>query len=232
MEDDLLRYFRLSGARTILAALGSRLPTSPEERARRLQPILRAALTMSQQSGGRSFHELTDQIHTAAEIFALTPQGVPEDAQDFPQAQTNQETAKILHDIANYVADWRGSPDCNLTDVIPTSGELDYRFPQLSDFLQSYFGQDGEAFEDDITEAQAVQMYIDYTHPACPWYITSLASECHEAMALFHDEQTLYDFFQRRWIVSSGSLTWMEFLPLIADTIKTHMREHHRFTPQ
>lgn len=187
---------------------------------------------MSQRSGGRSFHELTDQIHMTAEVFALTPQGTPESAQGFPQAQTNQETAAILHDIANYVADWRGSPDSKLVGVTPTSRELDYRFPQLSHFLQIYFGQDGEAFEDDITEAQAVQMYIDTVHPACPWYITGIVGECHEAMALFHDEQTLYDFFQRRWIVSSGSLTWMEFLPLIADTIKTHMCEHHRFTPQ
>ncbi|MER0241125.1 contact-dependent growth inhibition system immunity protein [Streptomyces sp. HSW2009] len=231
MNGDLIEYFRLSGARTILAALGSRLPTSPEERARLLQPNLRAAWTLGEQNG-RSLEEVADQIYTAAEIFSLNSEVQPRAIENFPTAKTSHETATILHDIANYVTEWRIGLKSNLGDITPTGRELGFRFPGLSHFLGIYFGQDGEAFEDDITEAQAVQMYIDVVHPACPWRITGLVGECHEAMALFHDEQTLYDFFQRRWIVSSGSLTWMEFLPLIADTIKTHMREHHRFTPQ
>ncbi|MBC3981261.1 hypothetical protein H8N01_01390 [Streptomyces sp. AC536] len=125
---------------------------------------------------------------------------------------------------------WPYGSGSNLADATPTRHELNFRFPHLNHLLQVYFGQDGIAYEDDeTTEVQGLEMYIQSVHPTCPWRLPGLVGECHEALALFHDEDSLFWFFQEGYLMGSGSLSWTEWLPLIADTMTAHMREHHSY---
>ncbi|GAA4699682.1 contact-dependent growth inhibition system immunity protein [Streptomyces youssoufiensis] len=229
-NQELSEFFRLSGARDLLTSLSSTtLPTSAEERNRALQPALRAAWTLSER-GGRTLYEVAAQIREVSHIFATTPEGVPDAVRHFPRASSNQETAATLLHIADYVENWLYGVIPKLKEATPTRDEINVRFPHLNHLLQVYFGQDGIAYEDDeTTEVQGLEMYVEGIHPTCPWLLPGLVGECHEALALFHDEDSLFWFFQEGYLMGSGSLSWTEWLPLIADTMTAHMREHHSY---
>ncbi len=109
--------------------------------------------------------------------------------------------------------------------------ELSLRFPRLSQILPIYFGQDGLAVSDDMQDARSddgIRMYIDQTHPRCPWHLPSVVSECYQAMALFHTEEQLDRFFTGTAMGGgSGSEDFVDFFPLFARLCLDHMREAH-----
>ncbi|MBB5939602.1 hypothetical protein [Streptomyces zagrosensis] len=223
-------YDRLSGAHLILSAFGyhTGIPSFIEERHQVLQPTIRAAWNLSER-GGRTLCEIADQVRQVALIVESDPNMQRISLRGMPTAENHEATIAALGEISDYLESWEIGYASKLRNAVPTSQELNLRFPQLNHLLHAYFGQDGIATEDDITEVEGLGMYIDDFHPTCPWRLPGLVGECHEALALFHDETSLRWFFEEEQGMGSGTLSWSEWIPLIADTVSGHMREHHGY---
>ncbi|MCE0444738.1 hypothetical protein LT493_03525 [Streptomyces tricolor] len=70
--------------------------------------------------------------------------------------------------------------------------ELRLRFPRFEQILPIFWGQDGVAISDDMQDAtteDGIRMFIEETHPYCPWELPSVVAECYQAIALFHTEE-------------------------------------------
>jgi hypothetical protein len=81
----------------------------------------------------------------------------------------------------------------------------------------------------DATTAEGIRMYIEETHPRCPWDMPSVVSECYQALALFHTEEQMDRFFSREAMTggSGGSDDFLDFFPLFARLCIEHLKEEH-----
>ncbi|MBZ9641964.1 hypothetical protein [Streptomyces sp. PSKA30] len=230
LSEDTINHFRFEGARVLLSVFhGSGIPVVPEEREVVLEPAIRALWQMGE-NGGRNLYEVAGEVRLIAE--ALNPDarnrcGVPTDLVELAAASAPNEPWRVLQDIALQVESWPSGFVAKLSRATPTSLELSRRFPQLGEFLLNYFGQDGMATEEDLTESEGLQLYIEHCHPICLWRLPRIAAECTEALTIFHDEESLSRFFETEHGLGSGNLAWSDWLPLIVETFTTHMREQH-----
>ncbi|MFD8647341.1 hypothetical protein [Streptomyces mirabilis] len=230
LSEDTLNHFRFEGARVLLSVFRGRgIPVEPEERDAALEPAIRA-LWQAGEGGGRNLYEVAGEVRLIAD--ALSPEarergGVPADLVELAVGSVPDEPWRVLRDIALQVESWPSGFVSRLSHATPTSWELGRRFPQLGEFLLNYFGQDGIATDDDLTESEGLQLYIGHCHPICLWRLPRIVAECTEALTIFHDEESLSRFFEIEHGLGSGNLAWSDWLPLIADTFTTHMREQH-----
>ncbi|MFG3252213.1 hypothetical protein [Streptomyces sp. NPDC048172] len=212
--DGYAAHLRLSGARALLRAFAhTGIPADPGERAERLQPYLRALWERGTR-GGRDLYEVAAELRAASRAPHVL--GLPE-----------QPALRELTDLAEYVERWPEGVAGKLAGAEPTADELASRFPLLSGMLVDYFGPDGIAVEDELAADDGLRVFVADHHPYCPWWLPGLVAECHEALALFHDEDALRRFFQDVLSCGSGGLPWEEWLPLISSTFTDHMRERH-----
>ncbi|MFJ5271558.1 hypothetical protein [Streptomyces sp. NPDC088358] len=227
-------YFRLEGARNLLRLYGryqNNIPDESSEWKRDLFPVVRG-IWNSEMSGGRNRYEIGAQLRAAADLFESHPDGSHRALDNFPIGSPRGRTAAIFREIADYVEQWASPLDRGAIGDIPTTArELIMRFPRLSNVLPLYFGEDGAAVSDDRLDAsteEGIRMYIDDTHPECPWNLPAAVAECHEALALFHTEAQLDGFFCGAGMHGgSGSDDFTDFLPLFARLCSEHMREFH-----
>jgi hypothetical protein len=230
LSEDTINHFRFEGARVLLSVFRGRgIPVEPEGREAALEPAIRA-LWQAGEGGGRNLYEVAGEVRLIAD--ALSPEarnrcGVPADLVELVVGSVPDEPWRVLRDIALQVESWPSGFVTRLSRATPTSWELRRRFPQLSEFLLNYFGQDGMATEDDLTESEGLQLYIEHCHPICLWRLPRIVAECTEALVILHDEESLSRFFEVEHGLGSGDLSWSDWLPLIVDTFTTHMREQH-----
>ncbi|MEU0375322.1 hypothetical protein ABZ070_35310 [Streptomyces sp. NPDC006283] len=226
-RQEFFQYFQLAGARLLLAPVRGGIPADPE----RWKPALAAqirGLWTSSQENGRHLHEIAAELRSAADLFEASGSATPAHAlKNIPRAIPVGRTPAVLREIAAHVDEWNSSPK---GDVAMTTKELSLRFPRLIPILSIYFGQDGSAISDEMsgsTIEDGIQMWIDQVHPRCPWVLPGVAGECYEALALFHDEDTLDRFFAQEHGGGSGEPDFVEMLPLLAQTCIDHMKAHH-----
>ncbi|MFF2517335.1 hypothetical protein [Streptomyces sp. NPDC058086] len=233
-SQDMIEYFRLEGARNLLKLYGryqDNIPDDASEWRKELFPVVRG-IWNSEMDGGRNRYEIGAQLRTAADLFEIHPDGSHHALKNFPTGHPKERTAAIFREIADYVEQWASPLDREAISNTPiTARELIMRFPRLSNILPLYFGQDGAAVSDDMQDAsteEGIRMYIDETHPGCPWNLPAAVAECHEALAIFHTEDQLDRFFCGAGIHGgSGSDDFTDFLPLFARLCSEHMREFH-----
>lgn len=191
-----------------------------------LAPMIRG-MRYSGESGGANLYEVAAELELAADLFA---EALTEDApvpKNMPRADPVELTPHVLREIAAHVAEWNSLPK---GEVAMTTRELALRFPRLIPKLSIYFGQDGSAISDEMsgsTVEEGIAMWIDQIHPRCPWELPGTAAECYEALALFHDEDTLDRFFAQEHGGGSGAVDFEELLPLLAQRCIDHMKAHH-----
>ncbi|MFD4557466.1 hypothetical protein ACFWP5_24625 [Streptomyces sp. NPDC058469] len=231
LEEETINYFRFSGARTLLSAFRHRAPDPIEEHAAALEPSLRS-LWLAGERGGRNLYEVAAEVRLMADALEPGFAGtgvVPDDLREMTTGWETDEPWTVLRGIATHTESWKSGFVTKLSRAVPTSPELASRFPQLSEFLSNYYGQDGIATEDDMTESEGLQLFMDecHRHPICLWYLPPLVAECTEALAIFHSEESLHRFFEVEHGLGSGILDWSDWLPLIVETFTTHMREEH-----
>ncbi|MFG2148019.1 hypothetical protein ACGFRG_28090 [Streptomyces sp. NPDC048696] len=226
-RQDTIEYFRLAGARTLLEPFrNGTLPGDPGEWRAALAPLIRG-LANSAEEGGRNLYEIAAELRLAADLFAAAPSDPPPAVQHIPPADPADRTPAVLREIAAHVEEWNRLPESGAT---ATTRELLLRFPRLSRILSLYFGQDGSAISDGMSDATAeegIRMWISQVHPACPWELPGVAAECTEALALFHDEDALDRFFAQELGGGSGDADFVDFLPLLARLCIDHMKEFH-----
>jgi hypothetical protein len=233
-RQDMIEYFRLEGSRDLLRGYGryqNNIPDDASEWNQELFPVVRG-IWNPEMSGGRNRCEIGAQLRTAADLFESYPDGSHRVLDNFPIGSPEERTAAIFREIADYVEQWASPLDRDAISNTPvTARELIMRFPRLSNILPLYFGQDGAAVSDDMQDAsteEGIRMYIDETHPGCPWNLPAAVAECHEALALFHTEDQLERFFSGPGMHGgSGSGDFTDFLPLFARLCSEHMREFH-----
>ncbi|SES07811.1 hypothetical protein SAMN04487983_103055 [Streptomyces sp. yr375] len=232
LSEDTINYFRFAGARALLSVFrDGRVIDHLEERDAVLEPVLRS-LWLAGRSGGRNLYEVAAQVRLIADALEQasesgTGTAVPVDLGELIAAWPTDEPWRALRAVAVHTESWESGFVTKLLRATPTSWELGCRFPQLTEFLQNYYDQDGMATEEDMTEAEGLQLFIDHCHPICLWCLPPVVAECAEALAIFHSEDTLRRFFEEEHGLGSGTLAWSDWLPLIIDTFTAHMREYH-----
>ena len=230
LSEDTVNHFRFEGVRVLLSVFrGGRMPDRPEERDTVLEPVLRS-LWLAGERGGRNLYEVAAEVRLIAD--ALDPGAhsgavVPADLRRLVASWATDEPCTVLRAIAAHTESWKSSFVTKLSGATPTSRELGRRFPQLSEFLLNYYGQDGMATEDEMTEADGLQLFIEHCHPICLWRLPPVVAECTEALTIFHDEESLRRFFEDESGLGSGTLAWSDWLPFIVETFTAHMREQH-----
>lgn len=225
-------YWHLSGARELLSIIDYK--GIPDDRAE-WEPALASpirGLHYAQRSGGRTLHEVAAQLRSAANLYT-------EDADapalaNIPRTVTPEKTPTVLREIAGHLDTWKPFPIGGRPySVNTTATELEFRFPRLSQILPIYFGQDGLAVSDDMSDAtteEGIAMVIDEGHPACPWYLPAVAGECYEALATFQTEERLDLFFSGVIHGGSSYADFTEFFPMLAQACIDHMTEFHPVT--
>ncbi|MFG1805642.1 hypothetical protein [Streptomyces sp. NPDC049040] len=212
-------HFRFQGARILLRPL--RFTAVPQDAAARnalLEPAIRALWDVSGR-GGRSLYEVAAQLRAAAD---LAESGQDIDLKEIPGQP------EVLREIAEHVAAWSVGVAGRLDGALPTSDELAFRFPLLTDMLLVHYGQDGLAWEDDtLSPREGLLAVVDDYHPTCLWWLPHLAAECQEALGVFQTEEALRQFFKTEQRGGTPGLPWLEWLPLIIDVFGEHMRAHH-----
>jgi hypothetical protein len=217
-EQELYEHYRFEGARILLAPFASTgIPAGADTWKPALEPTVRA-LWDSDRRGGRTLFEIAAQLRAAADAVEARPESPPQGLAAPPA---------LLREIADHVSGWNTGPVSSLAGAVPTSDELVHRFPQLIEMLGGYFGQDGLATEDELTEREGLQLFIDEWHPQCLWRLPHIAAECQEALAVFQTDAALHSFFELEHGLGSGTLPWAEWLPLIIDVFGEHMRARH-----
>lgn len=201
-------HFRISGARALLKPFHRKLPVERDLWEPIVAPMVRG-MDYAAAGGGRNLWEVAAELRLTADLFtdALT-KGTPLPKR-IPQASPLDMTPVTLREIADHVEECTSKPR---GDVMVTTSELSLRFPRLIPLLSVYFGQDGTAISDDMsgsTIEEGLQMWIDHVHPQCPWELPGVAAECYEALAVFHDEDTVDRFFAQEHGGGSGSrISW------------------------
>ncbi|MGK5631161.1 hypothetical protein [Streptomyces sp. URMC 123] len=225
LDQRVIEYFRFQGARTLLSVFRGTIPMDEGQRREALEPAMRA-LWQEGQRGGRTPYEVAGQLRELARLFAESPGQPPYGAKNIPRTAAEADMPAALEQIATYVEQWKRAHFLKLKDVAPPRWELMRRFPRLHEFLTNYYGQAGIVFDDDLTEREGLALFIDHWHPACLWELPAIIGECHEALATFHTDEALTRFFTDH-VMGSGTLTWPEWIPLIAETFSAHLREQH-----
>ncbi|MBC9717261.1 hypothetical protein H9Y04_32515 [Streptomyces sp. TRM66268-LWL] len=228
LSQESIEHFRFEGARVLLSGLGGHAPDSADRDSgfEAWEPGVRA-LWESSRRGGRSLYEVAAEFRLAADLLESGRPGLPADLARPDWLHPAADAPAAYRDIAEYVEQWPSGAFGRLQGKMPTSRELMYRFPSLGQLLLNYFGQDGEAAEEGMSEAEGLQLFIEQSHPYCLWSLPAIAAECAEALAIFHDEETLRSFFEEEHGMGSGELPWAEWIPLIGSTMTAHMRDQH-----
>lgn len=220
-------YWSLEGARVLLAPYdgwNTRIPDDSAQWRRRLFPLIRGMRT-AEQDGGRNLREIAAELCLAAELFEVCP--THEALGRIPRAETEDRTPQVLRDIAEHLesGNWRSSEDVPLS-----ADELRLRFPRFSQIMPIYWGQDGAAVSDDMQDStveEGIRLFIEESHPQCPWRLPSVVSECYQALALFHTEEQMDTFFSEVMGGGSGSADFLDFFPLLARHCIEHLKEAH-----
>lgn len=223
-------YWALEGARVLLAPYdgwSTRIPDAPAQWQRRLFPLIRG-IRNAAYDGGRNLREIAAELRVAADLFQDCP--THKALNRIPRAETEERTPQVLREIAEHVESW--NVDWQTWQGVPLStGELRLRFPRFDQILPIYWGQDGVAISDDMQDAtteEGIRMYIEETHPRCPWELPSVVSECYQALALFHTEEQMDRFFAGEAMGGgSGSEDFLDFFPLLAQRCIEHLKEAH-----
>jgi hypothetical protein len=231
-DQESVEYSNLTGARMLLEPYegwSRRIPDDSAEWRKKLFPLIRG-IKNAELDGGRTLREIAAELYVAAGLFEAFPDGSHGALNKIPQAATESRTPEVLREIAGHVENWRS--DWRTWDETPMDvWELGLRFPRLSQILPIYFGQDGVAISDDMHDATSedgIRMYIDETHPRCPWRLPSVVAECYQAMALFHTEEQMDRFFSSEAMKGgSGTEDFVDFFPLLARLCVEHLREAH-----
>ncbi|MET7679287.1 hypothetical protein [Streptomyces sp. NPDC005423] len=231
LEEETLTYFRFAGARTLLSVFRHGVPGPAEERAAALEPALRS-LWLAGERGGGNLYEVAAEVRLMADVLESghgDTAALPEDLREMTAGWDGAQPWTTLRAVAAHTESWKSGFVTKLSEAVPTSQELADRFPRLNELLSNYFGQDGIATEDDLTESEGLQLFIEecHRHPICLWNLPPVVAECAEAMAIFHSEESLHRFFEVEHGLGSGALAWSDWLPLIVETFSTHMREQH-----
>ncbi|MER5804584.1 hypothetical protein FNV62_31995 [Streptomyces sp. RLB3-17] len=229
---EALEYSNFAGARMLLEPYygwSRRIPDEPSEWQKKLFPLIRGIRT-AERDGGRNLREIATELRLAAELFEEFPGGSHKALNRIPCAETEERTSEVLREIARHLEDWNA--DWRRYGETPMDvWELGLRFPRFSQILPIYFGQDGMAISDDMQDAtveEGICMYIDQTHPRCPWYLPSVVAECYQALALFHTEHQMDRFFSHAAMAGgSGSEDFLDFFPLFARLCIEHLKEAH-----
>lgn len=220
-------YWSLQGARVLLAPYDgwdTRIPDDSAHWRVRLFPLIRGMRT-AEQDGGRNLREIAAELRVAAALFEIRPED--EALGRIPRAETEERTPQVLREIAGHLesGNWWSAEDVPLG-----TGELLLRFPRFSQILPIYWGQDGVAISDDMqgsTVEDGIRLFIEETHPRCPWQLPSVVSECAQALALFHTEDQMDAFFCEAMGGGSGSEDFLGFFPLLARHCVDHLKEAH-----
>ncbi|MFD5783396.1 hypothetical protein ACFVWX_20010 [Streptomyces sp. NPDC058220] len=229
-SQESLEYFRLEGARVLLAPFSlTGVPCDAAEWQRRLAPTIRG-LDYAADGGGRTLYEISAQLLWAAEIFRADPRARA--LKNVPVAVPSDRTSEVFRDMSTYLAEWNSLPIAEKLHRYPlTAREIALRFPRFSQVLPIYFGQDGVAISDDMADAsieEGIAMIIGETHPSCLWRLPGLAAECYEALALFQNNEDALDrFFSQEFGGGSGRADFTEFLPLLAQSCMDHLAVAH-----
>ncbi|MFB4421795.1 hypothetical protein C5F59_011970 [Streptomyces sp. QL37] len=227
---ELSEYFSLQGARIALDPFSvTGVPSDPREWKKGLASTVRG-LYYADKGAGRSVHEISAQLLRAAEIFRVDPGA--DALKHIPAAVPPEQTPNVYRDISAYILDWGSfSLEGKYGQVQMTSHEIALRFPRFSQFLPIYFGQDGVAIDDDMQFAsieESISMIIEEVHPLCMWNLPGLAAESYEALALFqNDEDAMDRFFSQVFSGGSGAADFVDFFPLLAQSIIDHLATAH-----
>ncbi|GGX93605.1 hypothetical protein [Streptomyces anandii] len=227
-----VEYWQLAGARTLLSPYegwSKRIPDDAAEWRERLFTLVRGLRTASE-DGARHPAEISAELRLAADLFEAFPDGSHKALKNLPRAATEERTPGVLREIADYVDNWGADLETFCARPMDT-WELSLRFPRFGQILPIYFGQDGVAISDDMHDAtseEGIRMYIEETHPRCPWDLPSVVAECYQAMALFHTEHQMDRFFSSAAMAGgSGTEDFTDFFPLFARLCVEHLRESH-----
>ncbi len=227
---ELSEYFSLQGARTALAPFSTTgVPSDPHEWKKALTTTVRG-LYYADDGAGRSHHEISSQLLTAADIFRTDPGARA--LKNIPAAVPPERTPDVYRAISAYIVDWPSlSYEEKYGQSQMTAHEIALRFPRFSQVLPIYFGQDGVAISDDMQFSsieEGIAMIIDETHPRCMWQLPGLAAESYEALALFqNDEDAMDRYFSQVFGGGSGRADFVDFLPLLARSIIDHLATAH-----
>ncbi|MBM4824360.1 MULTISPECIES: hypothetical protein [Streptomyces] len=228
-----VQWSSLAGARLLLEPFdgwGRSIPLDPAVWQERLYPLIRG-IKNGEHDGGRTLTEIATELRIAADLFEEYPDGSADALRRIPCAVDASRTPQVLREIAEHLEGWRHDRHTWLTTPLTTE-ELRLRFPRFDQILPIFWGQDGVAISDDMqgaTTEDGIRMYIDETHPYCPWELPSVVAECYQAVALFHDEEQMDRFFCREAMTGgSGTEDLVDFFPLFAQRCIEHLRtEHH-----
>ncbi|MEU4081742.1 hypothetical protein DEJ45_30135 [Streptomyces venezuelae] len=229
-------HLRFAAARGLLAPFFPRTtPGVPVDRAAReaaLEAPLRFLWDRSER-GGLTVYEAAAEMRALAGALAAGGEAaarIPDDLRELASRSGAGGEPAVLLDIAAYVDGWQAGMNPKLAAAVPTTWELAQRFPLLSGMLDLYFGQDGIALEEEVSDVDGIGLYVTYWHErgTCPWRLPPVVAECAEALALFQDDDTLRRFFADDLGLGSGShRSWSAWLTLISDTLTTHLRREH-----
>ncbi|MFF6995194.1 hypothetical protein ACFY93_09580 [Streptomyces sp. NPDC008313] len=225
-------YRNLEGARLLLEVYegwGRGIPDDAEVWRSRLFPIIRG-MNNAASDGGRTLREIAAELRLAAELFIQEPDGSHRALSRVARAETVERTPEVLREIADHLEEW--NPDWrSYGDVPMDTWELKLRFPRFQQILPIYFGQDGVAISDDMQDAtveEGILLYIEETHPRCPWHLPSVVAECYQAVSVFHTEHQMDRFFSSAAMSGgSGDADFVDFFPLFARLCIDHLREAH-----
>ncbi|GAA0659871.1 hypothetical protein GCM10009535_44080 [Streptomyces thermocarboxydovorans] len=228
-------YWTLQGARLLLDRYDGwsrRIPDDPARWQNDLFPLIRG-IRSAEMDGGRNLREIAFQLRLAADLFEESPAGTHAALKRIPRAATEERTPDVWREIAEHLENWNERVDrSTYVDTPLTTRELLLRFPRFRQILPIYFGQDGVAISDDMQDAtteEGIRMYIEETHPGCPWELPSVVSECYQAIAVFHTEEQMDCFFAGEAMGggSGGSDDFVDFFPMFARLCIEHLREAH-----
>ncbi|CAL9479105.1 hypothetical protein SUDANB70_03000 [Streptomyces sp. enrichment culture] len=211
---------------------GRSIPDDPAQWQMHLFPLIRG-IRNSACDGRRNLTEIAAQLRLAAELFPDSSDTIQQALDRIPRSATEERTPDTWKEIADHVDNWdHRIDDASYLSVPLTTRELLLRFPRFDQILPIYFGQDGVAISDDMQDAtteEGIRMYIRETHPRCPWEMPSVVSECYQAIALFHTEYQMDQFFCHYAMGggAGGSDDFMDFFPLFARLCIDHLKEAH-----
>ncbi|MCG0065423.1 hypothetical protein L0F81_19355 [Streptomyces tricolor] len=231
-QPESVKYSSLAGARLLLEPFegwGNSIPLDPTAWQEKLFPLIRG-IKNAERDGGRTLSEIATELRIAADLFERFPDGGAAALQRIPSAAEASRTPQVLREIAEHIDDWR--PGWSTWSAEPLStGELLLRFPRFQQILPIFWGQDGVAISDDMQDAtteDGIRMFIEETHPYCPWKLPSVVAECYQAIALFHTEEEMDRFFSGEAMTGgSGTEDFLDFFPLFAQRCIEHLKEAH-----